>query len=137
MSHCRCSSVFYRKIWPDFGFSIVDFKQVNAWTNRVIDFSLEIFWWFQNWFSYAYNILTILYTFLCHCFNQTEMTEIENNNNKKKQEKIPNEEIKPNDASASKLLSFFSKIWTAYNTIILRSRFPQVNINLRSKVQEI
>ena len=52
--------------------------QVNAWTNRVIDFSLEIFWWFQNWFSYAYNILTILYTFHCHCFKQTEMTEIEN-----------------------------------------------------------
>ena len=65
------------------------------------------------------------------------MTEIENNNNKKKQEKIPNEEIKPNDASASKLLSLFSKIWTAYNTIILWSRLPQVNINLRSKVQEI
>ena len=140
MSHCRCCSVFYRKIWPDFGFSIVDFKQVNAWTNRVIDFSPEIFWWFQNWFSYAYNILTILYAFLCHCFNQTEMSEIENNNNNnnnnKKQEKILNEEIKPNDAWASKLLSFFSKTWTDYNAI-LWSRFPKVNINLTSKVQEI
>ena len=43
MSHCHCSSVFYRKICPDFGFSIVDFKQVNAWSNRVIEVFLEIF----------------------------------------------------------------------------------------------
>ena len=67
------------------------------------------------------------------------MSEIENNNNNnnhnKKQEKILNEEIKPNDAWA--LLSFFSKTWTAYNTIILWGRFPKVNINLTSKVQEI
>ena len=55
---------------------------------------------------------------------------------KKKQEKILNEEIKPNDAWASKLLSFFSKTWTDYNAI-LWSRFPKVNINLTSKVQEI
>ena len=105
-------------------------------TNRVIDFSLEIFWLFQNWFSYAYNILTIPYAFLCHCFNQTEMTEIEKKT-KKTQEKISNEDIKPNDAWASKLLSIFSKTWTAYNTIILWSRFLKVNINLIPKVQEI
>ena len=64
------------------------------------------------------------------------MTEIEKKKTKK-QDKISNEDIKPNDAWASKLLSVFSKTWTAYNKIIIWSRFLNVNINLISKVQEI
>ena len=44
---------------------------------------------------------------------------------------------KPTGTWASKLLSIFSKTWTAYNTIILWSRFLKVNMNLISKVQEI
>ena len=64
------------------------------------------------------------------------MTEIEKKK-KKKQDKISNEDIKPNDGWASKLLSVFSKTWTAHKKIIIWSRFLNVNINLISKVQEI
>ena len=56
---------------------------------------------------------------------------------KKKKKKETGENFEPNDAWASKLLSIVCKTWTAYNKIILWSRFLNVNINLISKVQEI